>query len=71
LVKHRAKIQQQLSTFSGVAKIPKGKGVIELILPNDLLNMMDLEHGSELAYYINEHKELVLSKMQESDIYNI
>ena len=52
-------------------KYQKVKGVIELILPNDLLNMMDLEHGSELAYYINEHKELVLSKMQESGIYNI
>ena len=52
-------------------KYQKVKGVIELILPNDLLNMMDLEHGSELAYYINEHKELVLSQMQESGIYNI
>jgi hypothetical protein len=70
LVKHhQAKVYQQ-AEFFGSVKGMLGKQKIQIMMPIELIKLMSIEHGTELAYHINQNKELVLSKCKRKMVMN-
>ena len=66
---HQAKIYQQ-AEFFGSVKVMLGKQNIQIMMPIELVKLMSIEHRTELAYHINQNKELVLSKCKRKMVMN-